>query len=344
MNKNIIMPLAAIALFGAGIVVSPLLIKPAQPHTSDSSAKTYSIAILSPISVPALETIERGLKTTLGASKKAQYTFTTFNANGDRTLLNSYAQKITQQSFDAVVTLGSGATQIMYEVSSKRKSTTPVIFTAVEQPEKMGIIESKESSGNHLTGIEEVVAPALQIRALTTMRPDVKTLAIVYNPSAHGLQALKVEYVHACHEAGIGVKFIEIFATNELSQKVPAGINGCDALLIMKDVIVASGIDLLVKLCNRHHVTLIASDLDSGDKGAAIGFGSFEYSFGSLAARQVREVLEEGKAPRSIPIQPNDGFCIVLNKKTMHDQGITLNPREQFILEKCTEADSQNSP
>lgn len=339
MQKNIPFMVGGSLMVLLGMLIARTFFKPVTPI--NRSQKQYCVAILTPISVPALDSIERGVKETLESSKAAGYQFETFNANGDRTLMNSYAQKITQGSFDAIVTLGSSATQIMYEVSSKRKSSTPIIFTAVETPVELGIIAREKSSGNHVTGVSEIIDVHAQLKALKILKPEITTLAIAYNPSTHGLQVIKGQIEKECMTAGIVLKPIEIFHTNELSQKIPSGIAGCQALMFMKDVTVASGIDVLVKLCNRHGVTLMASDLDSGDRGAAIAHGTLEYVFGKRAALKVQEILEHGKTPSQVPVEPNDGFAIVINSNTAAAQGLVFTERERFILEKCTQATAE---
>jgi ABC-type uncharacterized transport system substrate-binding protein len=75
---------------------------------------------------------------------------------------------------------------------------------------------------------------------------------------------------------GIQLKTVEIFKTNEILLKTASFIEEADAVLVIKDNTVISGLDVLVKLCDQKGKLLIASDLDSADRGVGYAFGVSE--------------------------------------------------------------------
>ncbi len=74
-----------------------------------------------------------------------------------------------------------------------------------------------------------------------------------------------------------------------------------DALIVLKDNTIVSGLDVLVKLCDRHRIPLMASDLDSPDRGAAFGYGVYEIDFGIEGANKALQILIKGIHPGTIP-------------------------------------------
>jgi putative tryptophan/tyrosine transport system substrate-binding protein len=98
--------------------------------------------------------------------------------------------------------------------------------------------------------------------------------------------------------------------------------------MVLKDNTVVSGLDVLVKLCNQFQIPLMASDLDSPDKGAAFGFGVYEVEFGTEAAKKALQILNEGESPGQIPVTPVSNFDLRINQEAAQKQGIdpTLIP------------------
>ena len=72
--------------------------------------------------------------------------------------------------------------------------------------------------------------------------------------------------------------------------------------MILKDNTVVSGIDSLINLCQRYKVTLLATDLNSGAKGAALAYGIYEAQCGIQAALQAKLILEKGQLPSQVPV------------------------------------------
>ena len=296
--------------------------KPSSHHTG---ASKYSIAIVTPVSHPALEEIERGFKEVLIKEYGLDCDFTTYNANGSRTLIRSQFEDILQKNYDAMFTIGAMATQMAKEVTAKRKILMPIIFGAVADPIRLGLIKSLDCSGNNLTGATAATKYATQIDFLLQLKKDVKTVLIVYDPTqSSGLENDKKNVVKLLEDRNIRVKAVEVYHTHEIHQKIEALIADVDVVMIFKDNTVVPAVDSLVKLCNKHKVTLVTSDLDSVRKGAAIGFGVREYEFGAASAFSMAILLREKKQPSEIPAFMVDKYRFVINTKTMESQGLII--------------------
>ena len=277
--------------------------------------------------------MQQGFINTLKNSTKATYTFDTYNANGNRMLMRSQIEEIIQSNYDLIFTIGAQATQLTKEVTIKKQKLTPIVFAAVSDPVKLNIVSSITSSGNHITGTIEPTNYPLQLTLLTHLNPTIKQILLVYNPSeGAGLEKDKIEIEHILKQRGITLKTIEIYSTNEVYPKTNAFINQADAVLILKDNTVVRALDSLVKLCSRCHIPLMATDLDSAEKGAGLGFGVYECDFGIVGATLAKEVLEEGKKPAQIPCQPLKNFKLKVNMSQLQKQNIQLSPEQRFLL------------
>lgn len=283
----------------------------------------YKVAILTPTTHPSLEQIEKGFVEKLDPQK---YVCKTFNALGNKSLLRSEIEEIAHGKFDLVFTIAVGPSQMAKEVFEKKGIKTPIVFTAVPAPLKLGLVHSETSSKNQLTGVKEITHFAKQLEVL---KARAKSVLLVYDPTSYSLEEDKKEVESILKAMNIQMKVVEIFKSSEILSKAAPFIDDVDAVLVIKDNTVVSGIDALVKLCNQKRKLLIASDLDSGDKGVPLVYGVSERIYGEESAKMAMQILEEKKSPQEIPISapPDRAFHFKIDPKRLQALGF---PPELF--------------
>lgn len=289
-----------------------------------SNEHQVAIAILTPITHPSLEQIEKGFRQTIEASNPGRYHIVTYNAQGNKTLMRSEIEEIAQKNYSLVFTIGTSASQMTSEVFDKKKLRTPIVFTCVNDPVGFHIVSSEQVRVENITGIKEMLHFEDELAALLQYKPTIKNMMLVYNPAEPGLQKDQKEVESILKKRNISLQTVETFQTNEILAKVSPFLSSADALIILKDNTVASGLDLLVKLCNSHHIPLMASDLDSPDRGAAFGYGVYEVNFGIEGANKALQILVDGTDPGSIPITSISDFALLINAEAAKKQGIKL--------------------
>ncbi len=284
------------------------------------------IAIFTPTTHPALEEIEQGFKETLQALDNAGYSFKVFNANGNKTLLRAQAEDIVTGKYALIVTIGVACGQTMVELLAKKDIQTPHVFTAVDGLE---LAQSLKDSNPSSTGVYSTTDYTTQIELLYKLKPETKTILLVYDPThGVGLEAHKEHIANSSKQLGITLRSVEVYQANEIQQKVAGLLSGVDVVLVLTDNTVVAGIDALVTLCNRYGVTLLASDLASGKKGAALAYGVTEYASGEVAAQVAHEILVDHKNPQELPLRAVDGYTLELNTETMRAQGLDLTQEQ----------------
>ncbi len=279
------------------------------------------IAILTPTTHPSLEQIEKGFVDTMEKKCRQKFTVKTYNALGNKTLMRSEAEEIALGDYDLVFTIATQATRTMKEVFEKKKLSTPIVFSAVEFPLEMDLVASEASSGNQVTGVKETTDFAKELEIL---RNKAKAVLLVYDPSSVSLTSNKEKIEAILTSMGIKLKTVEIFKTNEILLKTAPFVEDADAVLVIKDNTVISGLDVLVKLCDQKGKLLIASDLDSAERGAAYAYGVSELIYGEEAAKKALLILDEHKLPRDIPITtpPSEAFVFKIDEKRMKEIGL----------------------
>lgn len=296
------------------------------------------IAIVTPATHPALQEIETGFKETLERQYDKRYLFTTFNANGNRTLLRAQAEEVVLGDYDLIFTIGAGVSQTIAELLNKKRKMTPHLFAAVDGKDyAQSLTEINRSS----VGVYVLVDYKKQMEILHILKPGIKNMLLVYDSTQGiGLEKHKDEIVENNKRYGIHVQTIEIYQTNEIQQKVSALVPTVDVVLVLIDNTVVAGIDALITLCNRYGVTLYASDLASGKKGAACAYGVTEYESGEAAAHKAGEILMHAVNPGSLGNSPITKFRIECNQQTMNAQRLSIDAQTLEKIEQVLKGDT----
>jgi putative ABC transport system substrate-binding protein len=262
---------------------------------------------------------------------KIPFQYDLYNGNGDRVLMRQQAEEVVMKNYDLIFTVPTTPSLIMKEVCQQRGKNVPVVAGAVDDPVGMKLVETMKSSGNNITAVTGIDTFEQQIETLQFLKPSVNSILLVYNPSP-GLDKRKKEIERICAARNLMFTTVEIFNIADLTQKVSNFIDSCDTVLVLKDNLVVSGIESLENLCSKHKKNLYASDLNSGDKGAALSYGVYEYQDGVESALKAIEILKDGKKPTDIPTTATMGFKIKVNTKTMREQGLDLSSDLLFVM------------
>ncbi|MBM3192733.1 MAG: hypothetical protein FJZ59_00680 [Chlamydiae bacterium] len=276
--------------------------------------KRNQIAILTPATHPSLEEIERAFKEKIEVESKGKYKIVTYNAQGNKTLMQSEAEEILRRNFDLVFTIGTNASYMVKELFSKKGVSTPIVFTCVNDPIGFEIVSSEERPLGHITGVKEIVDYEKEIELVIKKRPELKKILLVYNPMEPGLIKDKKRVEEIFFAKNLTLLAVEVFQTNEVMSKAEQLLKGVDAILILKDNTVVRAVEALIKLSKRYQIPLIASDLDSYKLGASLAFGVEEKEFGLEGAEIALDILENGKHPGSIAVKSVDKFLFLEGK------------------------------
>ena len=293
-------------------------------YTTSLLSSGKRIAVLLPAVHPSMNAIEAGFSTTLKTALPT-CSITVFNANGDKVLMKGQVEKITSDAYDLIFTVGTTASQMTKTALTKKQSSTPLIFAAISDPVKRGIIDPNNPQ-EAVTGVIESYDYADQVDLLLTAKPETKQIVMVYDPASNpALEELATTLKNALEKRKISVQQVSVYALKDLQQKVPAFLPQADVVLTLTDHTVCSGMDSLIKLCARHGVTLFTSELDSNDKGAALSYGVQEADYGKEAAKQAVAILKENLPAHTIPVASLKEFYLLVNTKTAAQQGLTID-------------------
>lgn len=230
------------------------------------------------------------------------------NAQGDNATSQTIAQKFVADKKDLILAIATPAAQAVYNATKD----IPTVFTAVTDPIAAEIAKDWKSSGTNLTGVSDMVPVDKQLELLLKLKPDVKTIGVIYNTSEANsevqVEALKKE----AEKVNLKVKEIGITNVNEINQNLTSAIKDIDALYTPTDNTVASAYDLVGQIAIKNNIPILGAEEAVVSKGGLCSIGIDYFKLGKETAYKAVEILE-GKKPNEIEIT------------TLSDMNITIN-------------------
>ena len=257
--------------------------------------KQVVIGISKIVSHPALDAVEKGIQDELAALKiDAQYDLQ--NANGDANTAASIANKFQSEK----VTLAVGiATPTAQSLANTLKGT-PVVFSAVTDPVKAGLVKSLIKGDKMVTGVSDMTPVRQQIELLLKIK-KIKRLGHIYTSSEENAVVLAGVVKQVCKD--LGIEFVEttVSKSAEVKQAVQAIIRRVDALYISTDNTVVSAMSAVADVAMKNKVPIMSADPSSAETFPVLAAWGFDYyKMGRATGKMVAEILQ-GKKPEQMP-------------------------------------------
>lgn len=153
---------------------------------TDQSGKTYKVGIVQYMDHASLNQITEYVEKELDA--KAAETGATydyqdyfFNGEGDATTLNQIGAQLKDDGVDIVVAIATPTAQIMQSVFEG--TDTPIIFSAVTDPEGAGLVASNDAPGANITGTSDALNTDAIMNLIFAQNPDADKIGLLYSKS-----------------------------------------------------------------------------------------------------------------------------------------------------------------
>ena len=265
------------------LVIQSIVILAAATLAQATSPKT--IAIIQIIEHPALNATRQGIIDTL-QKKYPNIKILWESAQGSPALANQICQNFIGQSADVIVALGTTAAQAAVCVTTQNeKSSIPVIFTSVTDPQSANI-------ANKSCGVSNYIDVEKQVTMMRQILPNLKTLGMIYNPGEPFTEKVLKLTQEACTKEGITLVTSAAPKTSDVGTATMAIVDKVDALFINNDNTALAAFPVIVKICDGEKKPVFASDVDVIEQGALAVLGPDQYKIGVQTAQLVDNALE----------------------------------------------------
>ncbi|BBA68760.1 ABC transporter substrate-binding protein [Geobacter sulfurreducens] len=247
------------------------------------------------VSHPALDAVEKGLQDELAALKiNAQYDLQ--NANGDANTAASIANKFQSEKVTLAVGIATPTAQSLVNTLK----TTPVVFSAVTDPVKAGLVKSLAKGEKYVTGVSDMTPVKQQIELLLKIK-KVKRLGHIYTSSEENAVVLAGVVKKACKDLGIQYVETTVSKSAEVKQATQSIIRRVDALYVSTDNTVVSAMSALTDVAMKNKVPVMSADPSSAESHPVLAAWGFDYyKMGRATGKMVAEILK-GKKPEQLP-------------------------------------------
>ncbi|QEM69314.1 ABC transporter substrate-binding protein [Geobacter sp. FeAm09] len=283
--------------------------------------KKVLIGISKIVAHPALDAVEKGIKDELAAAKIAA-DYDLQNANGDIGTASSISNKFKSEK----VTLAVGiATPTAQSLVNTLKGT-PVVFSAVTDPVKAGLVASLHKGGKTVTGVSDMTPVKQQIQLLLKIK-KVKRLGHIYTSSEENAVVLAGVVKQACKDLGIEYVETTVSKSSEVKEATQSIVRRVDALYVSTDNTVVSAMSAVADVAMKNRVPIMSADPSSAENHAILAAWGFDYyKMGRATGKMIVEILK-GKKPEQMPTRfmtKTSDIDLLVNLDTARKLGLTI--------------------
>lgn len=296
----------------------------------NEETKVVKIGILQLATHSALDSAREGFIDQLkeaGYVDKQNISITVKNPEGDPNTVNQMATDLVR-SCDLVLGIATDAAVALQNAAEIEGKNIPILFTAVTDAVKAGLVESNEKPGKNVTGTSDINPVKEQIQLLKELLPDTKKFGIIYKVSEinSGVQAdlAKAEAVNQNLEC----KVRTVSDASDIAATVSALISdGCTAIYIPTDNLIAANMPAVTSVTDEKKIPTICGEAGCVLGGGTITYGVNYYALGKQTANQAIQILFNNVSPSNIPVgmqtSPEE-LDIVINEESVNKLGITI--------------------
>ena len=274
---------------------------------------------------PAFEALRDGLKQ-LGWVESRNLVFEARGADGRFDRLPALARELVDLNPDVLVASSPQPARAAKDAAGG----IPVVFVAVADPVRAGLVQSLARPGGTVTGVA-TLAPggfiAKQVELLKEIVPTATRLAVLTNPTneIHRL-TLPVEMPQAAQALGLRVQMIPASDPEQIAPAVEAAVRErADILLVAGDPLFHTPADRIPALAARARLPAIYFLRELARAGGLVSYGPDIPTLFRGAARYVDRILK-GAKPADLPVEQPTKFELVINLKTAKALGLTIPP------------------
>ena len=205
-------------------------------------------------------------------------------------------------------------------------STIPIVFTATEDPVKLGLVTSIARPDGNLTGINffsaEVGAKRLDL--LRELVPSAARIAVLVNSTSLSTESTVRGVEAAARATGLQIEILNARTSREIFEAFATFLRQKpDALFVAGDPFFGGRRVQLANLASRHMVPATFALRDYVEAGGLMSYGaSLSDAFRQVGVYAGR--ILKGARPSDLPVVQASKFELVINAETARMLGISI--------------------
>jgi putative ABC transport system substrate-binding protein len=210
-------------------------------------------------------------------------------------------------------------------------ATMPIVFVAVGDPEKLGLVQSLSRPGGNITGFSTVIPDDFLAKRLEILRelvPGASKIAVLVNPDNPIFQRQNMveEIPRMARRLGIALLTVEATTAEELDVAfASATTQHADAIIDFGDPLTYVEAPRIIALAAKHHLPANYLFPHYVANGGLSVYGADAADLFRRAANYADKILK-GTKPSDLPVERPTKFELLINMKTAKALGLTVPP------------------
>lgn len=307
-------------------------------QASEASA-TYKVGICNYVDDASLNQIVENIQNQLAAietEKGVKFEISYDNCNADAAVMNQIISNFQADGVDLMVGV---ATPVAMAMQAATEGTdTPVIFSAVSDPEGAALVESNAAPGANITGTSDYLDTASVMNLIFAADPEADKIGLLYDqgqdassaPIADAKAYLDAKGIEYVERTGTTTDEVQLAAKALVADGVDAVFTPTDntimtAELSIYETFTAAGIP--------HYTGADSFALN----GAFVGYGVDYANLGVETANMIANVLVDGADPATTPVMTFDNGTATVNTETCEAIGLDFAKIKEAFAPLCTQ-------
>jgi len=302
-----------------------------------AQTKTMHVTAISLSQSPILDAEIDGFKEQL-TKDGIPFVFTAYFANGDPLALKSFAENAAHdEQCDVIFSCGIFATRALKGIYEKKNIKKPTFYTNVSEEVVVEIEESERNCSAHMTGSYIGNHWDDTFDLVLKLFPHIKSALLPLGDIEGGDERLNLVR-EALEKRNITLTPVCMRSLSDLKLLVRPLISSYDLILNLRTPLLIESTPLLVKEVLSCKSIFFSTEKDSIEDGLQCSKSFENGAFGRIAGELAAQYWKDGVPIKNIaPINVlNKASTLYLNKKTLDHQGISIDPRLEFLMTKST--------
>ena len=300
---------------------------------TSSMAASPVISVNQFVEHPALDAVLKGLQDYL-AENGVSAEFKVHNAQANMGTATQIGQQMIGEKSDLLVAIATPSAQATVQALSKAPADLkrPVLFTAVTDPVAAGLVEAIDKPSEFVTGVSDLLPVEKHLEMITTYKPDIKKLAILYNAGEANSKAIVASVKELSSKFGFTVVEATAPKTADVYAAAKSLVGRCDAVFIPTDNTIVAALESVIKVGTQNKMPIFAADVDSVERGAVAAMGFDYYKHGYQTGAMAKKILD-GATPESLPVEFQQELQLQINLKAAEAMGA---PAPEQLVKQAT--------
>ena len=324
------------------IILALIMMASVTGMVSAEEKTSFKIGICNFVDDASLNQIIANIQSRLGeitAERNVEIEILLDNCNLDGSVMMQIIQNFIAEDVDLLVAIATPVAMTMQGMTED--NGIPVVFAAVSNPLRSGLVATEEAPGANITGTSDELNTNAVFDLIFAADPDASKIALLYNPG----EDASTEPIE---------KAMELLDQKGVSYKAYTGTNISEVVMAV-DSIIADEMDAVFTPTDN---TIMAAELsiyealaDAGIphycgadsfalNGAFLGFGVDYANLGRETANMIASILLDGADPATTPIMKFDNGTATINIETAEKVGFDYDKLAELFAPYCTQVQS----